>query len=227
MRNIIIALTIIMLACVSCKNETNRLQNGDLLFVGLPLNYALDTTDMASAIIESTGDTTAINYIHVAIVELDKKGDAWIIDATIKHGVDRYPLDTFLCDFTLNDGSYPTFDILRVDGISEDDAKRYVENAKNYIGCGYDMCFLPDNTEQYCSELVRNAYKHGENYIFNEYPMNFKSDDGTFPKYWQDIFALLQQPIPQDIPGTNPNGMIKEECLKKVYCNILDFKNQK
>lgn len=232
----IFAIALCIAALFGCKGNTeqsattdnpeNKLQNGDLVFVGLPLDFdATDTTDMGSAIAASTGDSTGINYIHVAIAEV--AGDSvWIIDATLKHGVDRYPLDTFLCDFTLDNGSLPQLDIMRLTG--NDKADKYVENAKQYVGRSYDLYFLPDNDEQYCSELVRNSYinEKGE-HLFSEAPMNFKSDDGTFPPYWTWLFEQIGQPIPQGLPGTNPNAMSKEKCLKKVDVTLIDYSKKK
>ena len=46
--------------------------------------------------------------------------------------------------------------------------------------------------------------------------MNFKNAEGEFPLYWEQLFALLGQPIPQDIPGTNPQAMSAEAILRPV-----------
>lgn len=191
-------------------------QNGDLLFVGLPLDYHIvDTASMDEAITAATGQENAVNYIHVAILEVDENDSLWVIDATIKHGVDRHPFSVFARDFTLNDGRHPEMVVMRL----QDNANvnKFVENAKTYCGREYDMHFLPDNEAQYCSELVRNSYttSTGE-YIFSESPMNFKSADGTFPPYWVELFDLLGEPIPQGVMGTNPNDMSQEQCLKRV-----------
>ncbi len=179
----------------TASNEEPKLQTGDLVFVALPLDYMSDTTEMGSAIAASTGDSVGINYIHVAIAEV-ANDSVWIIDATLKHGVDN--------------------------------AAKYVENAKQFTGRDYDLYFLPDNDEQYCSELVRNSYidEKGE-HLFSDAPMNFKSDDGTFPPYWVWLFEQIGQPIPQGLPGTNPNAMSKEKCLKKVDIDIKKYSTAK
>ena len=205
--------------------QTEQLQTGDLVFVALPLDYMSDTTEMGSAIAASTGDSVGINYIHVAIAEV-ANDSVWIIDATLAHGVDRHPLDTFFCDFTLDDGSLPQMDIMRLSDNSK--AAKYVEKAKQFTGRDYDLYFLPDNNEQYCSELVRNSYidEKGE-HLFSDAPMNFKSDDGTFPPYWVWLFEQIGQPIPQGLPGTNPNAMSKEKCLKKVDIKLTDYSKAK
>lgn len=210
---------LLLLSCHNTnKQEEQRdgIQTGDLLFVGIPLDYHLtDSTSMDEAITSATGREGEINYIHVAILERDEQDSLWVIDATINHGVDRHPFRVYLTDFTLNDGSYPVMDVMRLK--DNTNVTTYVDNAKAFVGRGYDMYFDSDNTEQYCSELVRNSYitSTGE-YLFSEYPMNFKSEDGTFPPYWIELFGLLEEPIPQGEMGTNPNAMSQESCLMKV-----------
>ena len=197
-----------------CKARPDRLQTGDLIFVGIPADYDLDADSMDSAIADATGSGTGLNLIHVAIAEVD--GDrTWIIDATIKRGVDRHPLDTFLRDFTLKDGSLPVFEIKRLKDAGR--ARESVENAKQYLGLPYDVSFLPDNDAYYCTELVYDSYldKNGTP-LFHAAPMNFKNADGEFPLYWQQLFARLGQDIPQGIPGTNPQGMAAEDILRTV-----------
>ena len=215
---------LLLFSCHNAKQEEQQdgIQTGDLLFVGLPLDYHLtDSTSMDDAITSATGREGEINYIHVAILERDEQDSLWVIDATIKHGVDRHPFSVYLSDFTLKDGSYPVMDVMRLK--DNTNATEYVNNAKTFVGRGYDMYFSSDNTEQYCSELVRNSYvtSTGE-YLFSEAPMNFKSDDGTFPPYWIELFNLLDEPIPQGEMGTNPNDMSKESCLMKVGTITVD-----
>lgn len=192
------------------------IQNGDLLFVGIPLDYQLtDSTGMDDAITSATGQEGEINLIHVAILEVDENDSLWVIDATIKHGVDRHPFSVFTSDFTLKDGSLPVLQVKRLKDNTE--AASYVENAKTFLGRDYDVYFSPDNDEQYCSELVRNAYTTSTGvYLFSEAPMNFKAPDGSMPPYWEQLFGLLGVPVPQGVLGTNPQDMSKESCLESV-----------
>ncbi|MBR1577777.1 MAG: hypothetical protein IJ653_04240 [Bacteroidales bacterium] len=198
----------------------DRLKTGDLIFVGIPADYRLDTLSMDAAITAATGGDKGLNLIHAAIAEVDKEGRAWIIDATIKHGVDRHPLDTFLRDFTLRDGSYPVFEVMRLrDGRR---AQPSVENAKRFLGLPYDIYFLPENEALYCTELIYSSYRQKDGKpIFTAAPMNFKDADGNFPVYWQQLFERLGQPIPQDVPGTNPQAMSKEPALRPVAVEIV------
>ena len=209
----IAALTLLAAGCRSEVKQT--LRSGDLVFVQIPSDYDLDDDSMAGAISASTASGESLMTIHVAILEVE--GDsAWIIDATIKHGVDRHPLDTFLTDFTLKDGSLPVFDIKRAD-VDEKQARQFVENAKQFLGRQYDVYFLPDNDAMYCSELVYNSYvKEDGTHIFNEYPMNFLDENGDMPLYWTQLFAILGQEVPQGVMGTNPQQMSAEPVLTTV-----------
>lgn len=200
------------------RKEANQLRNGDLIFVGLPQDYKADSTSMDAAISSATGTDGTLNLIHVAIAEV-KADSIWIIDATIAHGVDRHPLDTFLTDFTLRDGSYPAFIVKRMKGVDADAA---VERAKSYCGRAYDVRFLPDNLELYCSELVQLSYldEEGEP-IFESEPMNWLAPDGTMPPYWEWLFGKLGMEVPQGLPGTNPQRMSEDPRLISV--ELTDF----
>ena len=216
MKRTLVFLFILSLA-LSCGQKKDNLQNGDLIFVGLPLDYNAESGSMSEAISSATGQEGALNLIHVAIAEV-KADSIWIIDATIAHGVDRHPLDTFLKDFTLRDGSYPEFIVKRVKGV---DANSAVEKAKAFCGRAYDFSFLPDNEDIYCSELVQLSYLDAEGKpVFESEPMNFKAPDGTMPPYWEWLFGKLGMDIPQDLPGTNPQRMSVAACLVEVPASL-------
>ncbi len=215
MKKISLLLTAATLALLTaCAPKTEQLQTGDLIFVGIPADYSLDDKTMDSAITDATGSEAGLNRIHVAIAEV-AEGQTWIIDATIKHGVDRHPLDTFLREFTLRDGSLPVFEVKRLRDDSR--AEEFVRNAKQYLGLPYDTHFQPTREEMYCTELVYESYlsPDGEP-IFHAAPMNFKNAEGEFPLYWKQLFERLGEPIPQDIPGTNPQAMSQEAVLRSV-----------
>lgn len=197
----------------ACTRSNHLLQTGDLVFVGIPLDYAVEDSDMSSAISASTGGEGTLNLIHVAIAEVDGD-DIWIIDATLRHGVDRHPLDTFLTDFTLKDGSLPELMVRRVEGV---DAAAAVEKAKTFCGQPYDLQFLPDNGAIYCSELVQKSFLDGSGTpVFDNEPMNWKAADGTIPAYWEWLFGQLGMEVPQGVPGTNPQGEFSSSRLTAV-----------
>lgn len=215
----ILAITAALALAAACTPKSDKLQNGDLVFVGIPASYSLDAGSMDSAISDATADGSGLNLIHTAILEIDPEGREWIIDATIKHGVDRHPLDTFLRDFTLKDGSLPVFEVMRLRDDSR--AASSVENAKKYLGRPYDVHFSPTDEALYCTELVYDSYLDADGEpIFSAAPMNFKNADGEFPLYWQQLFARLGEPIPQDVPGTNPQAMAKDPALRPVAVKL-------
>lgn len=214
----ILPVIFLLLLVLGCSRNQNRLRNGDLIFVGLPMDYDAEGGSMDEAITSATGGKDALNLIHVAIAEV-KADSVWIIDATIAHGIDRHPLDTFLRDFTLRDGSYPAFIVKRVQGVDADAA---VERAKTFCGRAYDVRFLPDNDDLYCSELVQKSYLDAEGKpVFESEPMNFKAPDGTMPPYWEWLFSKLDMEIPQGVPGTNPQRMAESPCLVAADAPLL------
>ena len=208
-------MTLLLLFAAGCSTDNSAIRSGDLVFVKIPSNYDLNDDSMAGAIGASTAAGCDLMTIHVAVLEVSRD-TTWIIDATIKHGVDRHPLDTFLTDFTLKDGSLPVFEIKRPD-VSAKQARKFVDNAKEYLGLPYDVYFLPDNGAMYCSELVYNAYVMPDGrHLFSENPMNFLDGNGEMPVYWTELFQILGQEVPQGTMGTNPQKMSTEPALRTI-----------
>ena len=171
----VVALLLLLLCTSACRPQPAGLQTGDLLFIGIPGDYIPEEGSMDEAITAATGGGE-LNLIHVSIIEVDEAGEPWVIDATFKHNVDRYPLDTLISDFTLKDGALPTYILKRLRDTTG--VTQFVENAKSYIGEPYDIAFLPDNGAHYCSELVRDAYRRADgSYLFEEKPMNFRNSE--------------------------------------------------
>ena len=193
--------------------DSPQIETGDLLFVGIPMNYGDE--GMAQAIAESTAVGDTLNFVHAAILEVDEAGAVWVIDATIAHGVDRHPLDTLFSDFTLHRGGQATFEVMRLSDNRH--AAAYVEQAKVFLGEEYDLYFMTFNGRHYCTELISDAYVDEDGHQwFEPEPMNFKNADGEFPSYWVRLFAKLGEPIPQDELGTNPQAMHNSPALKHV-----------
>ena len=219
-------LAMVLLAGLSCKKAAPeapvaaepRIETGDLLFFGIPMNYGEE--GMSGAIAAATADGDSVNFIHTAILEVDDLGQVWVIDATIAHGVDRHPLDTLFENFVLHRGGPPTIEVMRLKDNSH--AKEYVQKAKSFIGEPYDYAFAPDNGAQYCSELVWDTYIRADGTrIFEATPMNFKNEDGEFDPYWIRLFERLQVPIPQDEPGTCPQEIYASEALRPVNITFI------
>lgn len=222
MKKIFFVIFVLAALCVCSPRQTRevpyglgapRLKTGDLIFVGRPVCYDNGGGEtMDEAIASSTGKEGAVNLIHVAIAEV-KKDSVWIIDATLAHGVDRHPLDTFLKDFRFRKGE-PVFIVKRPKGV---DVKAAVKRAKTYCGRAYDVRFLEGNEDLYCTELVQLCYldKDGRQ-IFKSEPMNWLAPDGTMPAYWKRLFGYLDMAVPQGLPGTNPQRMSESDRLQPV-----------
>lgn len=208
------ALILLFILGACCNlNDKQQIQTGDLLFIGIPMDYDAGN-NMAQAISAATGDGE-INYIHTAVLEVDDEGAVWVIDATLAHGVDRHPLDTLFKDFTLNNGERATFKVMRLK--DDEGAARHVEQCKALLGEEYDVYFLPSNGKHYCTEVVYDCYLNRDgSHIFDSVPMNFKNKDGEMPEYWTWLFGLLGQPVPQGVPGTNPQMMFASPALEFV-----------
>lgn len=213
------------LLLVSCGQAPDAIKPGDLLFVAIPADYdpnpqAVVANDPQTEAIapQATGQpfaahnsqpTTgnALLFIHAAILDVDTTG-IWILDATLKHGVDRHPLDTFLREFTLKDGSLPTLEVYRLK--DQTNIPVYIQAAKARIGEQYDVDFQQDNGKHYCTELIYDSYVDNDGHIFSAAPINFRNPEGEMPVYWTFLFNLIGTEIPQGNPGTLPQSMREE-----------------
>ena len=206
--------------CVACAPARQELKTGDLFFVALPGDYIADEDSMDSAILESTV-SDELNLIHAGILEVADDG-VWVIDATLRHGADRHPLDTLFKDFTLKDGSLPVFMVKR---LKSGYRPEFIDNAKALCGQPYDNAFLPDNGALYCTELIRESYRTPEGeFIFPEKPMTWKNSEGEIPPYWTWLFGLLGMEVPQDVPGTNPHDMALLPILEDVDIDLVSLR---
>lgn len=181
------------------NNSLFDLRPGDLLFFR-------DTTDMGSAVRESTGE-----YTHVALVE-SVDDTVWIIDATQRYGVSRRPL-------TIKYGSSGFPDVYRFEyGCFSIDS--VIARARSFIGQPYDNAFLPDNGALYCSELIYEVFLNDcsdkGRHLIETKPMNWRDKEGRLPKYWQEHFKKLGMPVPEGVPGTNPTDLSRSPQLRRL-----------
>lgn len=180
----------------SCRTDTAP-QTGDLIF------FTGDSSSMDDAISSSTGD----GFVHVAIVEVDSEGTAWLIDATPRKGVSREKLETKLLE---EKGKAVLMRLKDSTGVAAS-----VQRAKSLIGSPYDFAFLPDNDAYYCSELVYECFLRPDgSHIFSCQPMNFLDSEGNLPEYWKELFEKLQMDVPQGLPGTNPEDLSRSTTLR-------------
>lgn len=189
----------------ACARE---LCTGDLVFVGG------STSAFSKAITNTTAVTDTIQFDHVGIIEVDSLGRIFVIEANPAKGVIISDWDDFLLDAPTVDGN-PLAVVYRFTvKISPEDI---ISRAKAHLGEPYDWWYLPDNGKMYCSELVYESYFDTiGNRLFEAAPMNFRTPDGSIPKFWEELFAKINSPVPEGVAGTNPADMAKNPCLIEV-----------
>lgn len=198
----------ILVFTLGCSHNGFRLQSGDLLFM------ASEASEMTGAINVATGGREGLNFSHVGIAVTAKGSDS-VLEATTENGVVLTSLGNFLAR-AARIGGRPAVVVMRLrdtTGIAE-----AVARACTFIGQPYDYSFLPGNGKMYCSELVWESYLAPDSsHLFPARPMNFHAADDSLPRFWAELFEQLGEPVPQGVPGTNPNDMARDPQLKTVH----------
>lgn len=185
--------------------QQNMLQTGDLIF------QCESDSEFSKAIANSTSnDYDSIKFIHVGIIEI-VNDSVNVIEASSEQGVRIITLERFL-EKTPKINGKPGVVIKRLNlDFPVDEA---IRRAKTHLGEPYDWWYLPDNGKLYCSELVYESYLDSDGKpIFKTIPMNFRNPDGSMPEFWIKLFEELGQPIPEGLPGTNPNNLSHDTLL--------------
>lgn len=186
----------ISLLLLGCTNQVSlkQLKSGDLIFC----SYNIGELNEAIANVTKTNQNK--NYSHMGIVEV-KNNMIWIIHASIKRGVVKESIDSFI-----RNEQAKTIDIYRLKNKYERYIQKALSVAKNKIGYPYNHSYLINDSSYYCSQLIYDIYKEG--HIFNLSPMTFKnSHTGEYNAKWVNYYQRLNCEIPEDKPGCNPNGM--------------------
>lgn len=195
-----------------CGETVFMPEDGDLLFC------AVDTSAMSMAIGAATGkESMAVAYDHMAIFGV-VDGVPSVIEASSRKGVAITPWDTFLSEASEINGK-PAITVMRIkDGLCPE---KVIARAMSFLGQPYDWYYLPSNGRMYCSELIYESYlDEAGRHIFQASPMNFRDRDGNMPQFWTDLFSGLGIPVPEGIPGTNPNDMSLSPLLEEV-CRLF------
>lgn len=185
-----------------------NLKTGDLIFQGE------GNTEFSKAIANSTSsEKDSVNFIHVGIIEV-VEDSIRIIEASSEAGVRIIDLDVFLKQSPRHKGK-PAVVVKRLDLAFP--VEEAIKRAKSHLGEPYDWWYLPENGKMYCSELVYESYLDSDgNKIFPAKPMNFRNPDGSMPEFWINLFQQLGRPIPEGLPGTNPNDLSRHPSLIEI-----------
>lgn len=208
MRRLCLILFITVMLVPVCAQVKYIPHEGDLLF------QAAGTSSFSGAIADATAWSDSIKFVHVAIVAVES-GKPYIIEATAADGVVITPWDDFLRSSPLVDGC-PGVVVMRVN--KDFPVADAVNRARSHLGESYDWSYRPANGKMYCSELVYDSYLNYDGTpLFTARPMNFRDADGNMPAFWTELFSRLNEPVPEGVPGTNPNDMSKEPVLVEVH----------
>lgn len=169
---------------------------------------------MSGAIAAATGDSNALDFTHVGIAIIRNGADS-VLEATSEGGVRMSSLEDFLSRSAYDRKGRPQVAAMRLRDTSGLAAS--IRRAETLRGLPYDYSYKPDNGKFYCSELVWECYRTPEGMRrFPARPMNFRAPDGTMPRFWIDLFERLGEPVPEGVPGTNPNDMARDPQLQPV-----------
>lgn len=164
---------------------------------------------MSEAIVRSTKPDGGMQFDHVAMFATVRDSPV-VIEASAKDGVVIRKWDVFLSD--AKNGVV----VKRIN--HKVDMKAAVRRAMSFAGQPYDWSYMPGNGKMYCSELIYNSFIDSDgNRLFKEKPMSFRDAEGNTPRFWIELFRKSGEPIPEGIPGTNPNDMAKETFLDEIY----------
>ena len=197
---------------VGCRTTAYEPREGDLFF------RVAGTAAASSAIAEATAWNDTLRFSHVAMVVFEE-GTPFLLEATGESGVCCTAWDDFLAA-SPSVGGGPGVVVMRMreelrKEVSLTDA---AARARSHLGEPYDWWYLPDNGRMYCSELVCDSYlKADGTRLFSLRPMNFRTADGELPAYWKALFEQLGTPVPEGLPGSNPNDLAKESSLIEVF----------
>lgn len=207
--SILLLFQLFLIFSTSCTQKDFECRSGDLLF---QVNESNSFTD---AITSTTGNRRKYSFSHVAVISVED-GQESVIEALPRLGVRRTSLHDFLNSSAHNASGKPLVVVYRL--------KKHVHAvnpsavAEKYIGLPYDTTFMPGNCALYCSELVYESYlnQHGRP-VFTAKPMSFKDSTGQISPLWINYFKKTGKPVPEGMPGTNPNDLSKEKIIREVY----------
>ncbi len=175
---------------------------GDLVFV------VASGGNMSQAIVRATATADSLQFDHVAVFAGTRR-HPYVVEAAPREGVVRTEWKAFKS--SARNG-------LVVKRLTVDYPKKEaIVRAESRLGQPYDWAYRPDNGKTYCSELVEESFVDASGArIFPAKPMRFRAADGTMPQFWIDTFNRLGEPIPEGVPGTNPNDMAHFPMLRTV-----------
>lgn len=192
---------------VACSTSEKKpaLENGDLLFQGV------SSSQLSEAIDKVTQTEIATHFSHVGLVELASNGELFVLHAEPEKGSCRVPIREFL---EADEDSLETI-VYRLKEPYRKGILDAIAQAKTMLGKPYNFTYVLSDSTHYCSEFVYKAFALDS--VFRMNPMSFKDPDtGEFFPLWIQHYEKYGIPIPEGLPGCNPNGMAASDKLTRL-----------
>lgn len=203
-----------------------------LLMIGLPafsrtnwkegflLFQRLECGSLCAAIQAVTPSYQNIGFNHAAIVS--KKGDSLGVVEAIGNRVQWTPLHQFL---NRRAGSEPAKVMVGIPaGPWRRAARKAARLAQTYLERPYDVKYLPDSINMYCTEVIYFSFQAvlGDRSPFGLQPMSFKNkSSGKTDFGWEQYYRDLGMEVPEGVPGCNPGQYSLLPELKMVSPNQI------
>ncbi|XUP37546.1 YiiX/YebB-like N1pC/P60 family cysteine hydrolase (plasmid) [Xanthomonas axonopodis pv. vasculorum] len=200
-----IALLLLMLiALLPATALALKVHDGDLLFV------TAAHTGLSGAIDGATGVQGQPSFDHVALVA--HAGDAAVVLHADEHGSHEQPLQAFIDEATAKQRQIVVYRLGRAHRPAIPDA---IAQARRMLGKPYNDTYVQDDNSYYCSDFIERAFR--AHHVIALQPMNFRNlQTGKISPYWIDFYRSKGMPVPQGMPGTNPNDMAKAPALSVI-----------
>jgi hypothetical protein len=197
-------LLLLLVALLPATALALKVQDGDLLFV------TAARTGLSGAIDDATATQGEPSFDHVALVA--HAGDSAVVLHADEHGSREQALKAFIDEATAKQRQIFVYRLSHEHRPAITDA---IAQARRMLGKPYNDTYVQDDNRYYCSDFIERAFR--THHVFALQPMNFKNlQTGQISPYWTDFYRSKGMPVPQDLPGTNPNAMSKAAALSAL-----------
>ena len=197
-------LLLLLVALLPATALALKVRDGDLLFV------TAAHTGLSGAIDDATATQGQPSFDHVALVA--HAGDVAVVLHADEHGSREQPLQAFIDEATAKQRQIFVYRLTPEHRPAIPDA---IAQARRMLGKPYNDTYVQDDNRYYCSDFIERAFR--AHHVFALQPMNFKNlQTGKISPYWIDFYRSKGMPVPQDMPGTNPNDMATTAALTSM-----------
>jgi len=178
-------------------HSQTKWKEGTLLF------QRLECGSLCAAIQSVTPSYQNLGFNHAALV--CRKGDSLGVVEAIGDRVQWTALQEFLNRRAGNEPAPVMAGIFRP-GLQKQ-AKEAARKSLSYIGRPYDVKYLPDSANMYCTEVIYFSFRAvmGDASPFEMQPMTFvNKKEGKTDRGWEEYYKKLDMDVPEGVPGCNP-----------------------